>query len=46
MAFIKTEIDVGREVKNQLVNKNQKLMEEIRILSKVVRSNRAHFKTI
>jgi len=46
MDFVKAELNVGREVKNQLVDKNRKLMEEIVTLSKVIKSNRAHFKTI
>lgn len=46
MALIKSEIEVGLEVKNQLLNKNRKLYEELTTLSKVIKSNRAHFKEI
>ena len=46
MDIIKLEIEVGLQVRNSLVDKSNKLMEELTLLTKVIKSNRAHFKEI
>ena len=46
MDLIKLEIECGMQVKNSLIDKSNKLMDELTLLTKVIKSNRAHFKQI
>lgn len=46
MGLIKLELHAGSTAQNIMLEQKRKLMEEIRVLAKIVKSNRSHFKEI